>query len=105
MQSPAVFSPLSLVAVPDMPSATGESWEKYKKNFADEEEPEKKISPLSDELVGFRVASTKERSDSIQRYPGSQDVRRCSLRGGVEEARKADQRHANPSERKDRCQS
>lgn len=34
-----------------MPSATGENWEKYKKNFADEEEPEKKITPLSDEYV------------------------------------------------------
>lgn len=34
-----------------MPSATGESWEKYKKNFADEEEPEKKITPLTDEYV------------------------------------------------------
>ena len=34
-----------------MPSATGESWEKYNKNYADEEEPEKKITPLSDEYV------------------------------------------------------
>ena len=34
-----------------MPSATGENWEKYKKNFADEEEPEKKITPLTDEYV------------------------------------------------------
>ena len=32
-----------------MPSATGQNWEKYKKNFADEEEPEKKITPLTDE--------------------------------------------------------
>lgn len=37
-----------------MPSATGQSWEKYKKNFADDEEPEKKITPLSDESVDER---------------------------------------------------
>jgi 26S proteasome regulatory subunit T1 len=34
-----------------MPSATGQSWEKYKKEFADDEEPEKKITPLTDEWV------------------------------------------------------
>lgn len=34
-----------------MPSATGQSWEKYQKNFADDEEPEKKITPLSDEDI------------------------------------------------------
>jgi 26S proteasome regulatory subunit T1 len=32
-----------------MPSATGSSWEKYQKNFADDEIEEKKITPLSDE--------------------------------------------------------
>ena len=32
-----------------MPSATGQNWEKYKKEFADDEEPEKKITPLTDE--------------------------------------------------------
>jgi len=32
-----------------MPSATGQSWEKYQKNFADDEIEEKKITPLSDE--------------------------------------------------------
>ena len=36
-----------------MPSATGESWEKYQKNYADEEEPEKKTAPLSDEYVAL----------------------------------------------------
>jgi 26S proteasome regulatory subunit T1 len=35
-----------------MPSATGQNWEKYQKNFADEEIEEKKITPLSDEY-GF----------------------------------------------------
>jgi 26S proteasome regulatory subunit T1 len=32
-----------------MPSATGNEWEKYRKNFADDEIPEKKITPLTDE--------------------------------------------------------
>lgn len=36
---------------PIMPSATGENWEKYNKNYADEEEPEKKVAPLTDEYV------------------------------------------------------
>lgn len=34
-----------------MPSATGQNWEKYQKQFADDEEPEKKITPLSDEDI------------------------------------------------------
>lgn len=33
------------------PSATGSSWEKYQKNYADDEVEEKKITPLSDESV------------------------------------------------------
>jgi hypothetical protein len=33
----------------NMPSATGSSWEKYQKNFADDEVEEKKITPLTDE--------------------------------------------------------
>jgi len=36
-----------------MPSATGKDWEKYKK-FADEEEDEKKIIPLSEEYVSLQ---------------------------------------------------
>lgn len=36
-----------------MPSATGQNWEKYRKNFADEDEPEKKIIPLTDEYVNI----------------------------------------------------
>jgi len=32
-----------------MPSATGQSWEKYHKNFADDEVEEKKITPLTAE--------------------------------------------------------
>lgn len=34
-----------------MPSATGQNWEKYQKKFADDEEEEKKIVPLSEEYV------------------------------------------------------
>lgn len=37
-----------------MPSATGSNWEKYKQEFADDEKPEKKITPLTDECV-FRA--------------------------------------------------
>jgi hypothetical protein len=36
---------------PKMPSATGQNWEKFKKTYADDEEPEKKITPLTDEFV------------------------------------------------------
>jgi 26S proteasome regulatory subunit T1 len=39
-----------------MPSATGQNWEKYQKTFADDEEPEKKITPLTDEYVGTSSA-------------------------------------------------
>lgn len=42
-----------------MPSATGQSWEKYKKEFADDEEPEKKITPLTDEYVHYGNRSTR----------------------------------------------
>lgn len=35
-----------------MPTAKGADWEKYKKEFADDEVEEKKITPLSDEYVG-----------------------------------------------------
>ncbi|KAI5279355.1 26S proteasome regulatory subunit 7, partial [Ascosphaera aggregata] len=34
-----------------MPSATGSNWEKYRKNYADDEEPEKKIVPLTDDDI------------------------------------------------------
>ena len=43
-----------------MPSATGQNWEKYKKEFADDEEPEKKIMPLTDEYVVDSQASGLE---------------------------------------------
>ena len=43
-----------------MPSATGQNWEKYQKTYADDEEPEKKITPLSDEYAnGIPDAQSK----------------------------------------------
>jgi hypothetical protein len=39
----------TVAASANMPSATGQSWEKYQKNFADDEVEEKKITPLTDE--------------------------------------------------------
>jgi hypothetical protein len=44
-QRPATLTAWSI----NMPSATGQSWEKYQKNFADDEVEEKKITPLTDE--------------------------------------------------------
>lgn len=41
-----------------MPSATGQNWEKYKKEFADDEEPEKKITPLTDEYDTMELLSS-----------------------------------------------
>jgi 26S proteasome regulatory subunit T1 len=32
-----------------MPSAKGQNWEKYQKQFADDEKPEQKIDPLTEE--------------------------------------------------------
>lgn len=47
-----------------MPSATGQSWEKYKKEFVDDEEPEKKITPLTDEYV-LAINSSAIRSAAL----------------------------------------
>jgi hypothetical protein len=44
-----------------MPSATGSNWEKYQKNFADDEEPEKKITPLSERLVPLDLSDPDQR--------------------------------------------
>jgi hypothetical protein len=40
---------LLLHRIAKMPSATGSNWEQYKKEYADDEVAEKKITPLSDE--------------------------------------------------------
>lgn len=49
----SVFLPPSQLCLltEQQPSATGSSWEKYQKNYADDEVEEKKITPLSDESV------------------------------------------------------
>lgn len=45
-----------------MPSATGQNWEKYQKTYADDEEPEKKITPLTDEYAtGYRLSFCQQR--------------------------------------------
>lgn len=76
-----------------MPSATGQSWEKYQKNFADDEEPEKKITPLTDESVIF-AATLLCVSNMPQRYPGAQNLWRRPLRCCVKEAGEANKRKA-----------
>lgn len=66
-----------------MPSATDQNWEKYKKNFADDEEPEKKITPLTDELVVDLVEALLLRDrplTSVKGYPCAEDLRRCTIR-------------------------
>lgn len=50
-----------------MPSATGQNWEKYKKEFADDEVEEKKITPLSDEYVFLLVSSMQLFIDAVAR--------------------------------------
>lgn len=47
LSSPSQLSVLTR----QQPSATGSNWEKYQKNYADDEVEEKKITPLSDESV------------------------------------------------------
>ena len=49
-----------------MPSATGQNWEKYKKEFADDEEPEKKITPLTDEYVPARRVYLDYETDRLR---------------------------------------
>jgi 26S proteasome regulatory subunit T1 len=56
-----------------MPSATGQNWEKYQKKFADDEEPEKKITPLTDESVAdnrgaHSVANTLQDIQVLKTY-------------------------------------
>lgn len=59
-----------------MPSATGQNWEKYKKEFADDEEPEKKITPLTDEYVtSTQVANSCKAMILIR---GSVGIYKCS---------------------------
>ena len=87
-----------------MPSATGQSWEKYKKEFADDEEPEKKITPLTDEYVYYRDHSmtagsgcpgTIDANPDDQRHPSTEDLWRCAVRCRPETAGKTDQGEAD----------
>jgi hypothetical protein len=73
-----------------MPSATGQNWEKYKQNFADDEEPEKKITPLTDEYVS-RLYSAESFAYYVQRHPSVENVWSGPLCCRSEEAREADQ--------------
>ena len=59
-----------------MPSATGQNWEKYKKEFADDEEPEKKITPLTDEYVTPSQASSSREATILKR--SSLGTSKCS---------------------------
>lgn len=60
-----------------MPSATGQNWEKYKKEFVDDEEPEKKITPLTDEYV---VEGSEERKACLRLVTDmeSSGISKCS---------------------------
>ena len=69
-----------------MPSATGQNWEKYQKNFADDEIEEKKITPLSDEYVTIMRRVGEDILTRVQGYPGAEDVRSSSLCFRAEEA-------------------
>lgn len=51
MSITSFLEPIHPHTPPDMPSATGSNWEKYTKKFADEEEEEKKIVPLSEDDI------------------------------------------------------
>ena len=59
-----------------MPSATGQNWEKYKKEFADDEEPEKKITPLTDEYVTPTQAASVGKVTIL--ISGSVGIYKCS---------------------------
>lgn len=78
-----------------MPSATGQNWEKYQRNYADDEIEEKKITPLSDEY-GTSSSSTHAAQPLIatQGYPSAEDIWSCTVRRGAEEAREGDQGQA-----------
>lgn len=51
-----------------MPSATGSSWEKYTKKFADDEVEEKKITPLTDEYVYGETSHAHTNDQGISKY-------------------------------------
>lgn len=92
-----------------MPSATGSDWEKYKKTFADDEVPEKKITPLTAEyvaLVSFfdYICEAHPNPSIYQRHSSAQNIWRRALRRCSQGTREKDQRQATKREREDRRQ-
>jgi DNA-directed RNA polymerase subunit N (RpoN/RPB10) len=75
-----------------MPSATGQNWEKYQKEFADDEREEKKITPLTDEYGLAHSCNRRIRLMCLQGHPSVEDVRSSTLCCGAEEAREGNQR-------------
>jgi hypothetical protein len=87
------------------PSATGSNWEKYQKNYADDEVEEKKITPLTDESVKRQCRPTQDLSaNHTQGYPSPQDLRCGTVRGGDQEARTTNKGEAAKRGREDRDQ-
>ena len=82
-----------------MPSATGQNWEKYKKEFADDEEPEKKITPLTDEYVHKTNVDTYPRRQTLmhgnQGYSSAEDLWCCTVCCRTEAAGKANKGEAD----------
>lgn len=87
-----------------MPTAKGADWEKYKKEFADDEVEEKKITPLSDEYVRVNPVVIIILTSIVQGYSGFEDIWRSTLRIGFKKAGEANQGEANERQREDRRQ-
>jgi 26S proteasome regulatory subunit T1 len=60
-----------------MPSATGQSWEKYKKEYVDDEEPEKKITPLTDEYVLANILGARLYTAPLMLIQSSSGIYKC----------------------------
>ena len=78
---------------------TGQNWEKYKKEFADDEKEEKKIAPLTDE---YDIDPAGNMRESIltgnQGHPSTQDLQLRSLCHCSQRPRKSDQGQADISQ-------
>ena len=85
-----------------MPTAKGADWEKYKKEFADDEVEEKKITPLSDEYVMTNPNAIAILTDGAQGYPSFKNLRCSAVCVRSKEARETNQREANERQREDR---
>ena len=79
-----------------MPSATGENWEKYKKEFADDETPEKKITPLTDEYVhATSTASLLVAYTDAQGHSSAQNIWRSAVCSRIKTIREANKGETN----------